>query len=202
MKIKDLIEHPENSNIYDGTDLDDLVNSLSRYGQLEPIVVTKSNRILSGHRRLSAMKLLDWDECEVRYTEPENEIVALIEHNRHRQKTKNDILREAKYLEQELRNSVGRGRPPKSKKKSKPVVMVEELASKLGVGTTQLKQLQSIQNYEPKLIEKIDAKKISVSAAYKQVQQKHIHPKQREKSPEDFFAFNLKKLIKQLTFIN
>ena len=111
------------------------------------------------------MKLLDWDECEVRYTEPENEIVALIEHNRHRQKTKNDILREAKYLEQELRNSVGRGRPPKSKKKSKPVVMVEELASKLGIGTTQLKQLQSIQNYEPKLIEKIDAKRISVSAA-------------------------------------
>ena len=58
MKIKDLIEHPENSSIYDVTDLDDLVNSLSRYGQLEPIVVTKSNRILSGHRRLAAMKVL------------------------------------------------------------------------------------------------------------------------------------------------
>ena len=110
MKVSELTEHPENSKIYQDTDLSDLQNSLSLYGQLEPIVITKNKKIISGHRRFAAIKSLEWDECDIRYIETDNEIISLIEHNRHRQKTTQDILNESRILEKELRKTVGRGR--------------------------------------------------------------------------------------------
>ena len=55
------------------------------------------------------MEELDWNECEVRIVELDNEIIALIEHNRHRQKTSTDILNKAHFLEKELRDIGGRG---------------------------------------------------------------------------------------------
>ncbi len=58
-------------------------SSLSTYGQLEPLSVTKDNRIISGHRRYMSMRSLGWEECDVRIVEPEDEIISLIEHNRH-----------------------------------------------------------------------------------------------------------------------
>ena len=87
MKLEELTSHPDNNRIYSPTDLNDLEKSLSSHGQLEPIAITKSKRIISGHRRFSAMRNLGWDECEIRYIEPDNEIISLIEYNRHRQKT-------------------------------------------------------------------------------------------------------------------
>ena len=68
---------------------------------------------------------LGWDECEVRIVEPENEIISLIEHNRHRQKTSSDILNEAKFLEKELRNIVGRGRNAKKDREGKKKERIE-----------------------------------------------------------------------------
>ena len=87
MRLEELKSHPDNNRIYQPTDLHDLKNSLSSFGQLEPIAITKDNRIISGHRRFAAMEELGWNECEVRIVEPDNEIIALIEPNRHRKTT-------------------------------------------------------------------------------------------------------------------
>ncbi|MDB2692256.1 DUF4338 domain-containing protein [Luminiphilus sp.] len=187
MKLSELTQHPENNNIYDATDLNDLKNSLSVNGQLEPIAITRDNKIISGHRRHAAMVALGWSECDVRFVEPENEIIALIEYNNHRQKTKGDLVREAEYLQKELRKTIGRGRNAssarKGKKQGQRLTTATELAQKLGVGTTQLKQLMSISNYEPKLITEIDKGQISVSEAYRVVQKKYIH-QNRKLQPE------------------
>ena len=110
IKLEELTSHPDNNRIYSPTDLNDLEKSLSSRGQLEPIAITKSNRIISGHRRFTAMRSLGWDECDVRYIEPDNEIIVLIEHNRHRQKTTSDILNEARFLEKEIKKYVGAGK--------------------------------------------------------------------------------------------
>ena len=104
MNIEELKSHPDNNRIYSPTDLTDLTNSLYSFGQLEPVAITKDKKIISGHRRIMAMDELGWKECEVRIVEPENEIISLIEHNRHRQKTSTDILNEARFLEKELRS--------------------------------------------------------------------------------------------------
>ena len=110
IELSVLSTHPENERIYDPTDLEDLKQSLTTHGQMEPIAITKSKRIISGHRRFQAMKNIGWNRCEVRVISPKNEIISLIEHNRHRQKSVQDILNEARFLEKELRGVVGRGR--------------------------------------------------------------------------------------------
>ena len=200
MKLSDLTSHKDNGRIYQPTDLTDLKNSLSSFGQMEPIAITKDKRIISGHRRMAAMVELGWDECEVRIIEPDNEIIALIEHNRHRQKTASDILNEARFLEKELRDVVGRGkfasRGRKDKNQGKRLRMVTELSQRLGVGATRLKQLLSISNYEPELIEKIDRGELSVSAAYQMVQTNHIR-KETTTDPNKAFKQSFSKIIKE-----
>ena len=148
MKINQLTTHPDNERIYSPTDLEELENSLSSFGQMEPIAVTTSNKIISGHRRFVAMRNLGWTECEIRVVDPENEIISLIEHNRHRQKTTSDILNKARCLETQLKDVVvgGAMHPNKgpARKKGERVTMVMELSQRLVVGTSKLKQLLSI----------------------------------------------------------
>jgi len=198
MLLSELTSHSDNSRIYQPTDLSELKNSISSFGQMEPIAITKDNRIISGHRRMAVMVELGWEECEVRIVEPDNEIIALIEHNRHRQKTASDILNEARFLEKELRDIVGRGRNASknrdNKNKGTRLKMVMELAQRLGVGTTRLKQLQSISNYEPSLITKIDKGELSVSGAYAIIKSQYLNHK---KSTTTEFQTSFQKLIKE-----
>ena len=204
MKLTELTPHPQNNSIYSPTDLDDLKSSLTNFGQLEPIAITKKDKlIISGHRRFAAMQSLGWDECEVRFVEPDNEIIALIEHNKQRQKTKQDILNEARFLEKELKGLIGRGRNATlnrdGKKKGKRTTYDAEVATRLGLGTTQWKQLKSISNYQPDLVQKIDKGELSVSAAYKQVREENIKPKSEQTNPmeqEGWFQFQFKKFLK------
>ena len=135
--------------------------------------------IVSGHRRFYSMKQLGWEDCEVRIERYDNEsaeLIRLIEFNRTRVKTRNDILREAKILEEEIKKDIGRSKQArKDKQKTKDKYRVlGEVAGKLGVGLTQMKQLKSIQSYEPDYIERIDKGELSVSGAYRLVQEKHI----------------------------
>ena len=199
MKLEELKSHPDNNRIYSPTDLQELKNSLESFGQLEPVAITKDKKIISGHRRVMAMEELGWEEVEVRIVEPENEVISVIEHNRHRQKTSSDILNEAKFLERELRNLVGRGRNAskerEGKNKCQRLKMVMELSQRLGVGATRLKQLLSISNYEPELIEKIDRGEMSVSKAYDLVREKHIN--KNKKNPESIFRSSMQKLLKE-----
>ena len=88
-----------NDDIYSHSDVNDLMLSLEKNGQLEAIVVNKDNVILSGHRRYYSMLQLGWSECDVRVVDVENDVVALIEFNRHRIKSVNDILNESRHLE-------------------------------------------------------------------------------------------------------
>ena len=200
MRLELLRLHPDNNRIYQPTDSSDLKKSLASFGQLEPLAITKDNRIISGHRRFAVMEELGWEECEVRIVEPDSEIIALIEHNRHRQKTASDILNEARFLEKELRDVVSRGRSASNnrgdKNRGKRLKMVTELAQRLGEGATRLKQLQSISNYEPELITKIDKGELSVSAAYEIIKTNHLNNK---KSSVTEFQSSFRKLIKEKT---
>ena len=56
------------------------------------------------------MLQLNWTDCDVRHLNVESDVVALIEFNRSRIKSVNDILNESRYLEKELKKEIGRGR--------------------------------------------------------------------------------------------
>lgn len=128
MELSKLVAHPDNNRIYSQQDLTDLEQSLEAHGLLEPLAITKDNIVISGHRRLVAMKNLGWTECDVRFVEPENPIISLIEYNRHRIKTANDILNEARYLETELKELVGRGRNAAKKRQGRRIKTIDEVA--------------------------------------------------------------------------
>jgi ParB/RepB/Spo0J family partition protein len=148
VKISVITANPTNDEIYDKTDLSSLVGSIDQNGLLEPIVVTKTGTIISGHRRFAAVKELGWEDVDVRIVDVENEVIALIEHNRYRTKSEKDVLRESRFLEKELRTQIGRGRNATKNREGKNLKLDLELAKRLNVGTTKLKQLRSIENYQ------------------------------------------------------
>jgi len=193
MKISQIQPNPTNNDIYDQTDVGDLAKSIAENGLLEPLVITKQGNLLSGHRRLSAVKQLGWEDVEVRVVDVDNEVIALIEHNRYRTKSEKDILRESRFLEKELRSQIGRGRNAAQDRQGKKLKLDLELSKRLGVGTSKLKQLRSIENYEPRLIDEIDQGKISVSAAYKKVRSKFRAAKRVE--TKDTFPKQLRDLL-------
>jgi len=198
--LSELLAHPANERIYEPTDLNDLIESITDNDLLEPIVITKERRIISGHRRYAALLKLGWNQCEARVIQTKNEVITLIEHNRHRQKTASDILNEARYLEGELKSYVGRGRGASSnrqgKKKGQRITTVLEVANRLGVKESQLKQLKSISNYEPSLIEKIDDGELTINGAYEIVRRNHISKKRKSNGVDvDKFEKDFKKLL-------
>jgi len=200
ISLSELSVHPANERIYEPTDLNDLIESITDNDLLEPIVITKERRIISGHRRYAALLQLGKANCEARVIKPKNEIITLIEHNRHRQKTASDVLNEARYLEGELKSYVGRGRGASSnrqgKKKGQRMTTILEVANRLGVKESQLKQLKSISNYEPSLIEKIDDGELSINGAYEIVRKKHISKKRKSNGVDvDKFEKDFKKVL-------
>ena len=186
--------NPINNEIYSQTDLTDLILSLETNGQLEAIVLNKDNVILSGHRRYYSMLQLNWTDCDVRHLNVESDVVALIEFNRSRIKSVNDILNESRYLEKELKKEIGRGRTATKERSGKKMKTIIEVSKKLGLSTTQLKKIKSISNYEPTLINEIDNGELSVNKAYQIVREKYINKSTTE--DKEVFVRKLTKLLK------
>lgn len=62
VKLSLLKIHPDNAWIYSPTDLKELENSISSFGLMEPLSITKTNTIIPGHRRFAALKDLGAEE--------------------------------------------------------------------------------------------------------------------------------------------
>ncbi|MGY8805893.1 MAG: ParB N-terminal domain-containing protein, partial [bacterium] len=104
-RLLDIKPSPENDQLYRPIDLDDpgiveLAGSIMRYGVREPIVVTEDKFILSGHRRYAACHRLGMELVPVRVEPIRREddidgfVVLLREHNRQRQKSFDEMMRE------------------------------------------------------------------------------------------------------------
>jgi len=131
----DLEPHEVNDQIYNNRELDDdFVESIEKNGVLEPVVVKEESgrTIISGHRRVKAARQVGLDAVPVRTVEFDSrpdEIQALVDFNRQRDKTKGEKIREGKwYLEakkQKNREKMeqagrehGRGQPSSGEKGS------------------------------------------------------------------------------------
>jgi hypothetical protein len=96
---------PENDSIYRPVDPSDpeivaLAKSIGERGILEPLVISADGYILSGHRRYAAAKLAGLESVPVRRVkirrdrDPDGFVRLLREHNRQRDKTNAEKLRE------------------------------------------------------------------------------------------------------------
>ena len=70
------------------------------------------------------------------------------------------------------------------------------VSNQLGVSTTKLKKLKSIQHYEPELLDEIDYGNISVGKAYQLVREKYIVDKSEE-SPKITFQSEMGVLLEK-----
>lgn len=201
-KVEDLKPNPINSTIYQDNQeaLEILKNSIEQNGLLEPITITKSGMVISGHRRLQALQELGFENCECRITFFENTTIATIELNKYRQKTESEIVREAEVLKKEYSKFIKKGRPLKGEERVGRTETITNISASTGVSTTKLKKLFSIKNYEPELLTKIDLGLISTEGAFQKVRKKYILPKRQgdEKSYDNKnFRSQLNRLLKK-----
>jgi ParB family transcriptional regulator, chromosome partitioning protein len=199
MKVSELKPHPINSTIYnDNPDSQkELIHSINLNGLLEPLVINRSNMVISGHRRLKALKEIGWEKCDCRLSEFENEIIALIQLNSYRIKVESEIVREAELLKTEYSKQIKKGRPLKGEVREGKNWSIVNVSEKLGVSTTKLKKLISIKRYEPELLEKVDLGLISVEQAYQKVRLKYIVGENDGKYNSSNFKSSFNQLLKR-----
>jgi hypothetical protein len=175
ISVDKLKPHPINESIYgfNPTQHEELKKSIELNGLLEPITINKKYFVMSGHRRLDVIKELGWIDVDCRLSHFENPMISLIELNRYRKKTTKELLRESEILKEEYSKMGGQGKRNDLNGKGKNWTIIN-VSNQLGVSTTKLKQLKSIQHYEPSLLTEIDMGKISVGKAYQQIRKKYI----------------------------
>jgi ParB-like chromosome segregation protein Spo0J len=137
-------------------------------------VITNDNLILSGHRRYGVIKELGWEDVDCRLVDVENPKIFIVEANRQRKKTTEEILKEAIILKEEYSKMVKRGRPKNGEDKNGKNWTILSVSERLGVSTTKLKKLMSIKKHSPELLEQIDMGLISVGKAYTIIREKYI----------------------------
>mgnify|MGYP001172292029 FL=1 len=199
MKVDSLRPNPINSEIYDDNQsaLEELKLSIQQNGLLEPITIDEKDMVISGHRRLMALKLIGQSEVDCRLTKFENTTIATIELNRYRQKSNNEINNEIQILDAEYKKEIPRGRPLKGEIRHLKVSSMEKVARSLGVSLTKAKKIKSIGRYEPQLLQKIDMGIISLQKAYNFVQTKYKNKEMDTKYDDRKFKSSLKRLLKQ-----
>ena len=95
VSITGLKEHPLNTEIYGDTYDSELLNSIDDKGILVPLLITRDNVIISGHRRFRAAKTLSISEVPVTMfgsDDPLDIEEALLDSNKHRTKTHSQIV--------------------------------------------------------------------------------------------------------------
>ena len=96
VKVSDIKSNPINEQIYDLSGIEELAASIDEVGLLQSIIVNQSHTVISGHRRLEAIKSLGWDEVsvEVIKTRKDTEAALIVHCNKQREKSCQEILNE------------------------------------------------------------------------------------------------------------
>jgi protein gp37/ParB-like chromosome segregation protein Spo0J len=150
--VKELKPHPVNSEIYrDGAD-EQLVESVRRNGVLQPLLIDQRNRIISGHRRWDAAQKAGLPTVPVIVVESKDDlqlVPMLLEANRQRAKTNEQVAREAACLfrvereRAEIRRAHANAKHPA--KSPEQTGDAREIAAKtLGMGAKKVEQAAAV----------------------------------------------------------
>jgi len=100
--VESLRPHPVNHEIYRERDLGDLIESIREYGIQMPLLVSFDDRIISGHRRLAAARILGLEVVPtiLSAARTETDILALLlQNNVQRVKDRSEIAKEMAEME-------------------------------------------------------------------------------------------------------
>jgi len=181
--VSKLSHHPKNSEIYDLSNINDLVLSIDEVGLLQPIIINSNNQILSGHRRFEAIKILDWDKVEVEVkdiSEDETELY-LVHFNKQRVKSTKEILSEYDILENHFENRQGMRTDLTSVHPNKSYSKRDEISSQIGVSSSSLGKLLFIRKHNSEHLKMIDKGVLTINQSYVQTQREVNENSSREK---------------------
>ena len=172
-KISLLKAHPSNEVLYGDAGLDhvkDLAENIKTYGQITPVVINKSNLILSGHRRISALKLLGrtFAECMIQDISPADEPFYLIAANKQREKNMVQLSNEIEMLYDLYSKGQGFRSDLTSASEMRRFDARDRIASELGISNTTISHLRFIRRHRPDVLPHIGPS-ITLSAAATQV---------------------------------
>jgi ParB family chromosome partitioning protein len=89
-------------------DVDDLVESMSEFGQLQPILINQDYELIAGYRRYKAAKKLGWQTIDVKIIDVKDKkkrvLIELEENQARRNFTAEEIEKAKKMLSRYNRN--------------------------------------------------------------------------------------------------
>ncbi|MDB4067685.1 DNA methyltransferase [Flavobacteriaceae bacterium] len=181
LNISKISHHPKNQEIYTLSSIEELMDSISEVGLLQPIVIDQYFQIISGNRRFESIKRLGWDDVEVikREVKDEEEELLLIHYNKQRIKSFKELINEYLILDRYYRKGQGK-RTDLTSVKSNKGSSRDLVSNELGISSSQLRRLVFIYKNKPEYIELLDKGILTVNQSYLQIQREVREKESRE----------------------
>lgn len=182
IKVSTLNHHPKNKEIYDLSSINELMESITQVGLLQPLIIDINNQIISGNRRFESIKRLGWEEVDVieREVKEGEEELLLIHYNKQRIKSFKELINEYLVLDKHYRKGQGK-RTDLTSVKSNQGSSRDIVSNELGISSSQLRRLVFIYRNKPEYIELLDKGILTVNQSYLQIQ-REIKEKESKKS--------------------
>ena len=157
VKVSSLKHHPKNKEIYNLSSIEELMESISDVGLLQPLIIDSRNQVISGNRRFESIKRLGWEEVEINLIEvnKEEEELLLIHFNKQRIKSFKELINEYLILDGYYRKGQGR-RTDLTSVKSNRSSSRDIVSKEMGISSSQLQRLIFIHKHHPDHIELLD----------------------------------------------
>ena len=181
VKVSSLKHHPKNKEIYTLSSIEELMESISEVGLLQPLIIDSRNQVISGNRRFESVKRLGWKEVEVEVKEVKDgeEELLLIHFNKQRIKSFKELINEYLTLDRIYRKGQGK-RTDLTSVKSNRSSSRDIISSEMGISSSQLQRLVYIHRNRPDYIELLDKGILTVNQSYLQIQREVKEKESRE----------------------
>ena len=181
VKVSSLKHHPKNKEIYTLSSIEELMESISEVGLLQPLIIDSRNQVISGNRRFESVKRLGWKDVEVEVKEVKDgeEELLLIHFNKQRIKSFKELINEYLILDGYYRKGQGR-RTDLTSVKSNRSSSRDIVSKEMGISSSQLRRLVFIYKNQPENIELLDKGILTVNQSYLQIQRELKEKESRE----------------------
>ena len=171
IKLSKLKHHPKNKEIYNLSSIEELIESISEFGLLQPLVIDQHHQIISGNRRFESIKRLGWEQVEVeqRDIKKGEEEILLIHYNKQRVKTYKELLNEYIVLKKYYEIGQGKRTDLTYVRSNKSLNGRDSVSEQIGISSSQLGKLIFINKHKPHHIELLDKGILTVNQSYLQV---------------------------------
>ena len=181
VKVSSLKHHPKNKEIYSLSSIEELMESISEVGLLQPLIIDSRNQVISGNRRFESIKRLGWEEVQVEVKEVNDgeEELLLIHFNKQRIKSFKELINEYLILDKYHRKGQGK-RTDLTSVKSNQGSSRDIVSNELGISSSQLRRLVFIYRNKPEYIELLDKGILTINQSYLQIQRELKEKESRE----------------------